>query len=176
MIENLIKVMKPPMNPVETGDQKEWENVEEKMGTTLPDDYKEFIMRYGMGRIGNFLWVLNPFSKNGNLLNDMKFFHWAYDELKKDFPENYLRPPFPENHSLIIWGATDNGDYLFWIYEKNKNPNNWKVGIYDNDYNKEDVFEMNMSTFLEKLVKNEIQTDSLPEDFLDEENIEFQVI
>jgi hypothetical protein len=57
-----------------------------------------------MGRIGNFLWVLNPFSKNGNLLDDMKFFHWAYNELKKDFPENYLRPPFPENHSLIIWG------------------------------------------------------------------------
>ncbi len=63
---------------------------------------------------------------------------------------------------------------MFWIYEKNKNPNNWKVGIYDNDYNKEDVFEMNMSTFLEKLVKNEIQTDAFPEDFLEEENIEFQ--
>lgn len=167
MIENLKQVMIPPISPVETGSLKEWIAIEKKLGIELPNDYKEFIMEYGLGRIGNFLWVENPFSKyeTANLIDVMQYFQWAYGELRKDFPEDYPRPPFPEDQSLITWGATDNGDYLFWIYEKDKNPNDWKIGITDMG-DGEYLFDMNMSTFLEKLVKNEIQTKAFPEDWL----------
>ena len=174
MIENLRNVMNPPKYPNEIGNLQGWIDVEEKLGIKLPNDYKEFITVYGSGYIGDFLWVLNPFSKDGNLYDDMKHFQWAYSELRKDFPKDYPRLPFPENNSLIIWGATDNGDYLFWVYDKDVEPNNWKVGIYDNDYNQEDIFEMNMSTFLEKLVKNEIETDAFPEDWLEMKNKVFK--
>lgn len=67
------------------------------MNIKFPDDYKEFISTYGTGSIDNFLWILNPFSKNINInfFDDMKHFQWAYRELKSEFPENYPRPPFP---------------------------------------------------------------------------------
>ena len=175
MLESLIKVIQPPKNPNEVGNLQGWIDVEEKLGIKLPNDYKEFIIAYGSGYIGDFLWVLNPFSKDGNLIDNMNHFQWAYSELRKDFPEEYPRPPFPKNGSLITWGATDNGDYLFWIYDKNIEPNNWKIGITDMG-DREYLFDMNMSTFLKKLVKNEIQTEAFPEDWLEIENKKFQAI
>lgn len=177
MIETLIKVMQPPINPSETGKMENWIDLEKRLGIKLPNDYKEYISTYGTGRIDDFLWVLNPFSKysNANLIDDIEHFQWAYGELRKEFPEDYPRPPFPENDSLITWGETDNGDYLFWIYDKNQDPNEWKIGITDMG-DGEYLFDMNMSTFLEKLVKNEIQTDAFPEDFLEKKNIKFQPI
>lgn len=177
MIENLIKVMQPPIHPSEVGSLQGWIDIEQKMNIKFPNDYKEYISTYGTGRIGEFLWVLNPFSKytNANLIDDMEHFQWAYSELRKDFPENYPRPHFPKNNSLIPWGGTDNGDYLFWVYDKNSDQNEWKIGITDMGEG-EYLFDMNMSTFLEKLVKNKIQTDAFPEDWLEMKNKKFQTI
>ena len=179
MLESLIKVIQPPKNPNEVGNLQGWIDVEEKLGVKLPNDYKEFISVYGRGRIGDFLWVLNPFSNNTNvnLFDSMEHFQWAYGVSKEKFPEDCPRHIFPENHSLFIWGATDNGDYLFWIYDENKDPNQWKIGVYDSRAGEEsEIFNMNMSSFLEKLAKNEIETDAFPEDFLEMKNKKFQTI
>lgn len=177
MIENLKKVMKLPKNPIDTGSLEKWQEVEHKMGIDFPHDYKEFISAYGTGRIGDFLWILNPFSKNENvnILEVMNYFQWAYSTSKKKFPDDFPRPLFSENNSLITWGATDNGDYLFWVYDINLKPNNWKMGVYDSRAGEESkLFDINMSTFLEKLVKNEIQTDAFPEDWLDMKDKKFE--
>lgn len=41
--------------------------MEARLGMVLPDDYKDFLREYGSGRVGQFLWIFNPFSKNENL-------------------------------------------------------------------------------------------------------------
>ena len=96
--------------------------------------------------------------------------------LKKSFQGIILDDPFQKKILLLYGGATDNGDYLFWIYDSNQSSNNWIVGIFDNDYNEEYIFNMNMSTFLEKLVRNEIQTEAFPEDWLEMKNKKFQSV
>jgi len=175
MIKSLKKVMEPPLSPVEIGDKEKWDNLEKKLNIVFPKDYKEFINTYGTGGIGDFLWVLNPFSENTyqNLLEEMQRFQNAYVELKEEFRIDYPRQTFPNKNSLLIWGGTDNGDYLFWVY--NKDLLEWKVGIFEKD-GEEDIFDMNMSTFLERLVKNEINTESFPEDFLEMKNKQFKSI
>jgi len=177
MIENLIKIMTPPKNPMATGSKSDWAVIENKIGTILPDDYKEYISTYGTGYIGQFLWVLNPFYEKGstNLMETIEHFNWSYKISKEKFPEDYPREIFPKDDSLLVLGLTDNGDYLFWVYDKSKNPNGWKVGIFDSDYNEEYIYNMNMSTFLEKLVKNEIQTKAFPDDWLQMKNKTFML-
>ena len=165
--------MFPPENPIDTGIKSDWITIENKIGTILPDDYKEYIATYGAGYVGQFLWVLNPFSTNGNLMDEMKYFQNSYAELKKNFPKYHPREVYPADNSLLLWGMTDNGDFLYWVYEKNKNPNDWKVGITDMG-DEEYVFDMNMSMFLEKLVKCEIQTEAFPENWLTKKNKTFQ--
>ncbi|CAA6822580.1 MAG: Unknown protein [uncultured Sulfurovum sp.] len=176
MIENLIKVMTPPEHPLATGSKDDWAVVEKTIGTILPDDYKEYISIYGIGRIGDFLWALNPFYVEGsaNLMETMEYFQDSYIEFKRDFPEDFLKEVFPKDNSLLLWGMTDNGDFLYWAYDSNQNPNNWKVGITNMRDDEEYIFNMNMSTFLEKLVKAEIQTNAFPEDWLKIKNKPFR--
>lgn len=38
-----------------------WSKIETKLGTSLPEDYKNFIKTYGTGGIDNFIWILTPF-------------------------------------------------------------------------------------------------------------------
>ena len=65
MLDDLQKVMPPPLAPIETPCAS-WQAIEAELGTLLPEDYKSFVEAYGSGRIGGFIWILNRL-KNGQL-------------------------------------------------------------------------------------------------------------
>jgi hypothetical protein len=46
--------MPPPERPSETPTGSSWQPVEARLGLELPEDYKEFITRYGTGAVDNF--------------------------------------------------------------------------------------------------------------------------
>lgn len=163
-IDTLKKLIQVPDEPVDTG--KGWENVERKINCLLPDDFKLFFDSYGTGAIGDFLWVLNPKSSNGNLnFNKSLYFHTAYKQMKELFPDDYKRPNFPEKESFLTWAVSDNGDSLFWIISSD-NPNDWKVGVHNHDQGEEETFDMNASDFLISLAEKKLSSKILPEDFL----------
>lgn len=47
--EQLIEVVAPPDNPFEAGTPSQWGEVENLLGTSLPEDYKKFINSFGSG-------------------------------------------------------------------------------------------------------------------------------
>jgi hypothetical protein len=59
-IESLSRRLMPPQSPADS--RGDWDSVENAIGVSLPDDFKDFINMYGSGTIGEFLTVLNPFS------------------------------------------------------------------------------------------------------------------
>lgn len=65
MINNLISLISPPSQ--RTFDNSVWTTFESEGNLRLPNDFKEFISIYGGGAVDNFVWVLDPFSKNPNL-------------------------------------------------------------------------------------------------------------
>lgn len=60
----LAELAPPPDTPAASGSDSEWLEVERHFGFAFPADYKALIARYGTGCWGEFLWVLNPFSRN----------------------------------------------------------------------------------------------------------------
>jgi hypothetical protein len=141
----------------------DWRYLFQEYGTPFPDAYVEFVSSYGTGSIGDFLWVLNPFSKNSNLnSNQIKYLQDAYQTLKEDFPEYYPR----NREDFIPWAVTDNGDSLIWLITPN-NPNEWKVSIQAGDPTQEEATNLTTLEFLEALVNNELNSSILPIDFLD---------
>jgi len=60
-LEELKKILIPPLKPFQTGDRNGWDELESSLGTLLPQ-YKDFISIYGTGAIDNFIWVLTPFT------------------------------------------------------------------------------------------------------------------
>jgi len=60
--DKLARLILPPERPTEN--DGDWSKLEKKLHTPLPDDYKEFVSRYGAGMIGDVpIYVHTPFSK-----------------------------------------------------------------------------------------------------------------
>jgi hypothetical protein len=144
----------------------DWKDVENTIKIGLPLEYKKFISHFGTGSIGNFLWVFNPLASNINLnLSQHQYFHDAYNTMKELFPEDYMRPDFPDQNSFLTWAATDNGDSFFWIVEGK--PDDWVVGVHSHDQGDEEISGKNTSDFLLSLFSHQLTSNILPKDFLE---------
>lgn len=159
-IERIKRVMSPPeIAPVKCA-VADWQEVEGKLGVSLPEDYKIFIDEYGYGSINNFLWIFNPFVSNQyiNLLEQAKAIADVYIELR----ENGDKFPYlisPTAGGCIPFGATDNGDYLFWKMGKEG-----VCGIVINEGRSPlyDEYDMEWSEFLYLLLTSQLESEVLP--------------
>ena len=104
----MLDVVAPPAKPFEplTGP---WEALEAELGTTLPQDFKDFVRLYGSGYFMDFLGVSIPRTRNPNTRFETEvalicqtFAEWDDDELP--------HPVWPATGGLIPFGVTDNGD------------------------------------------------------------------
>jgi hypothetical protein len=111
-IDELIRVLRSDVR----GTPVAWEEVESRLGTLLPADYKAFVDRYGTGAIGDFLWVLTPGTTNRflNLFDKGNVMLEGYRQLRTTWPREYPFATYPEKNGLLPWGVTDNGDELYW--------------------------------------------------------------
>ncbi|GGC88842.1 SMI1/KNR4 family protein [Chelatococcus reniformis] len=122
-------VMPPPTAAIEAA-PADWLRVETELGTALPSDYKAYIEAYGSGRIADFIWIFNPFTKreNINLLTQVPRQINVLRELADGgAPQPF--PLFPAPAGLLPVGMTDNGDVILWLTVGS--PDEWTVVIND---------------------------------------------
>lgn len=161
---DLVAVMPAPAVPFEVASSDGWACIEKRLGTTLPEDYKEYINLYGSGAIANFLWILNPFSSNENI--NFEFQMDRQSEVLKaleSLGEKVPYKPFPCPGGILPFGITDNGDVIFW--ETLGNPNDWSIVINSSRAPDWDGFNMSMSRFLKALLTKEVTSEIFPKNF-----------
>ncbi len=165
-IKNLLLVLpKPKISYEVSSPQFSWKEIEEKLSTSLPSDYKEFIEIYGSGRIDSFLSVFNPFSsiKRLNLLNQIEI-HLDVFRNMSDLSRNSIPfPIFPEAFGLLSIGLDDNGNSLFW--NTIGDPDNWKMILLHSRSPKFEKFDLNITEFLALILSKKIKSDIYPIDF-----------
>ncbi|WP_439214229.1 SMI1/KNR4 family protein [Duffyella gerundensis] len=162
MINKLISLLSPPSQRI--FDNAAWAIFESKLSLRLPNDFKKFISIYGCGAIDDFVWVLNPFSKNPNLnFEKSKYFINAYAVMRQDFLSDYPRPDYPAEGSFLPWAVTDNGETFVWVVDGE--PDSWKVAIHSSDQGEEEVYNFGCVEFILKLVNREISSKILPSQF-----------
>jgi len=154
-IEQLEKILFPPIVPVDRPVANGWSEAEKKLGK-LPEDYKRFIEIYGTGSIDGFIWILSPFTsnKNLNLLDQAQIKISALIDLSENFGEALPYPLFPNQNGLLPFGTTDNGDVLFW--QMANNPTDWKVIINASREPKWEQYDVGIVHFLVGLLTRKI--------------------
>ncbi len=99
-------------------------------GFQFPEDYRQFIERFGTGVLFDFFFIWNPFSHIAgmNFELESKKHVEALRSVQKKTPRLFAHwPPCGRVDGLIPFGKTANGDVLLW--ESSGPPNEWKVAI-----------------------------------------------
>jgi hypothetical protein len=162
-LQELLYLAPPPKNPIRTGVEKDFLMIEEQIGSKLPNDYKEYIMHYGDCMWFRHVRISTPFY-------DENFSLWGWHknnipQLKTLFESSLplvKYPVFPEKGGIFLCGADIYGEMIAWITEGE--PDNWPVVYFAIDCTPFDKYDMNITTFLLKLVKDEIHPDCFPID------------
>lgn len=171
-MNELIKLVPPPFQPVDIGNDQDWLAIERKIGLALPTSYKNYISRYGSGQIGRFLWIYNPFSndQNINLLTQVDIVLDVLRTVKAKHGESICPYAiFPEESGLLPFGRTDNGDDLFWLTEGN--PEEWKIIIQATRSDKFEEHENNLESFLEKLISGNLGSEIITSHLIDQQKL-----
>jgi len=168
-LEALSKLVKPPAELVFGGDDLPWNTIESELGTRLPDDYKQFVGRFGMGKLNGFISFTNPLTANPylNLIKRLELFYEGERTMLLNQPDaSELFPPFPlhpESPGLLPWGVTDNGQDLLW--HTSGQPDQWPVIVYTGRDGRYEEFPLTMTQFLAGILAGEQVSELFPEDF-----------
>jgi len=171
-IEKLVNVLRLPKEPIETGDWSKWPAIEQSIGISLPTDYKKFINKFGSVDIGKIFIIYNPFSSNKylNLVQRIDEGLYALRYLKKKYGDSECPYAlFPESDGLLPWGISDNGDGLYWLTKGH--PDNWIIVLNEARDPEYEEHNVSLTGFLTSLISGKANSNILPFDFLDQENI-----
>ena len=156
-IDALLRLVPPPPKPTEVASLKKWRDIERKLGTKLPSDYREFVFAYGTGLFAGFYRVYNPFAASEYiaLLPQVQ----TVCEMERDFkerePDLVPYPIYPDPGGLLPWGNDENGNYYFWLTEGE--PDEWAVaqnGVRGKGYS---THPCSMTEFLTRVLQKKIK-------------------
>ena len=152
---------------------RRWDYYEKKLDIKLPSDYKQFIDKYGVGWIGDFLLVLDPSShiERYNLVNESVELLNNYQSSKESFPQYYKHTIFNGVDGLFPCAITDNADVVYWQYINGVAKN---IVVYNARGGKYFSIESTLIDFVYNVLTKGFVCDRFPEDF-PAENIEFVV-
>lgn len=174
-LQNLLKVLPTPTNPIEIVDDSQWKTYELVTGITLPDDYKAYLSVFGTGIIGYVITPYNPFCTRPLWKVRYSCRKWMQEataivQFKQQFgAETFPYMLYPETDGVLPWGSTDNGDRLYWL--TTGSPNEWSVVINEVRSSIFEHFACSMTDFLYKLIVGDIQSEIIPHDCLDQDSL-----
>lgn len=133
----------------------EWPAVHRQLGSVLPIDYRQLI-EFGPVRVSDFLTVFAPGTKNPNadLFVAIGDRLGALRELKPAWGCPY--PLWFEPEGLLPWGASDNGDTLYWLTRGH--PDQWTVVVGEARGPKYEEYALPMSDFLVAFISGPINS------------------
>ena len=159
-IGSLISIVAPPVSPEDN--EGDWGDVEDSLGTDLPDDFKDLVRAYGSGSFcGISVW--SPF--NGrfdgefSLLVRAESFLDDFAIFREKNPEEFEYPIFPEEDGLLEWASAANGAKICWLAQGS--PNAWPVVVWDYGYGSS-LFRLSAVEFLELYLTGNLDEEQVP--------------
>jgi hypothetical protein len=136
------------------GDVIDWVVVESAYGTAFPDDYKEFVRRFGNGTIEGMIATLIPIATSDSMVRrvaplpdsvraDPDFDRWVEQCNEASNARELDR--------ILVWGETDSADVLGWIVS-GPDPGAWPIAVYTRGDAAWAVYRCGMVEFLLKLL------------------------
>lgn len=161
MIDELVRLVKPPVNPIHLGRYGDVRKIEKRIGLELPDDFIDLGCHYGSGSfcIHNFMIsFLNPFDpdflqgQEGLCCPSVKgYLEWVdtSEFLTADPPYKV----YPEEGGLLPIFNDNNGCIL--CYDTDGSPNDWPLVALPRLSGEYESYAVGLCEFLVEHIKEE---------------------
>jgi len=165
-IRELSNLVSPPDHLIDKPSKAVWSKFEKEMQLKVPEDIKQLLETYGSGRFSDFLHLLVPDANNKYLCMKYKNdeFSTYYNNCQELAGEEDPLSPYavhPQQAGLVLWGVTDNGNFLFWYPQGNSYKTvltDWRLHLWED-------YETNATDFLLQLFSGKLVSDVFPDDF-----------
>ena len=120
-LDDVVRLLPPPLVP--EGAPFDWADVEARLGTALPADYKAYCDRYGHGAI-SANWGLSPVTPDCP-----ESFSDLFDTLLRDYLGAGGRAPYPARGGLLAFATSELRATLWW--RTDGPPDAWPIVLED---------------------------------------------
>ncbi|MFG2815846.1 histone-like nucleoid-structuring protein Lsr2 [Streptomyces sp. NPDC048410] len=146
----------------------DWSQVEDSLGTGLPQDYKDLITAYGPGQFCGFITLYQPHAPSewADLTGPMPArLRGQIEQVRQTARHPWPLPHPPEN--LFAMGVTGNGDYLFWVTQPADTPDEWTVAVNEALRAPWFAYDGSLTEFLVSVLSGTTTVPMFPTDLLD---------
>ncbi|MFI1834169.1 Lsr2 family DNA-binding protein [Streptomyces olivaceoviridis] len=161
-LERLAELCPPPSTEQPPVD---WPSVEATLGLRLPKDYKRLTAAYDPGCFANYLWIYDPrhTSVHVNLVGPLA------ERIREQMCSDHARGIYPSPVSpelLLPCGATDNGEYLFWVTDPREDPDAWTIAVNEARGPRWFTYDGTLTQFLASVFSGDTAVPQFPKDLL----------
>ncbi|MEO6088625.1 MAG: SMI1/KNR4 family protein [Umezawaea sp.] len=141
----------------------DWTAVEERLGTSLPPDYRRLMSTWRSGILDDFVQLLCPVQDESTLSRFVResaeYVEYAGEWRRAD--SNAVPHPLPPEESGILpWAVSADGDVFFWL-PSGPSPATWTIVFCDDSYSTWGAYDGTLTEFLLDLVRGRIVGESL---------------
>ncbi|MFD4689392.1 histone-like nucleoid-structuring protein Lsr2 [Streptomyces sp. NPDC058463] len=159
-LNDLTRICPPP----DQATAIHWDRIEADLGMPLPQDYKELADRYGPGTFNDYLRFFHPHGVTHYVTLTGPAPGRIRAQLRKDYDQDTHPVPY-EPDTLFACGATDNGEYLFWITDPATEPDLWHIAVNEARGPGWFTYEGNATAFLVAVLGRQPQVPLFPPSF-----------
>jgi len=155
-LNEIVKLVRPPKNPICTGTATSWLEVQHHFREVLPECLNEYGRTFGSGEFegSNYVQIYNPHDPEYSATVDWECRN--YKRLREDSPQYFPYPSYPEEKGLFPIGHGVSR-ISFWI-QLSGNPEDYLM-LYDDQSNGFVEFAgMAIFDFFFRFFCNEIET------------------
>jgi len=151
--------------PPEAVAPKDWAQVEQALGTQLPEDYKQLVDTFGGGVFDETVWLLEP----GCSVPDYDLLSMA--EERQEVLGNLWNHGEPKpaeletaGARLLPWAyAEEGGEFLYWLITPGQDPGTWPIMINEGRGPEWEKHPGPCAAFLLSLMTGETSSGTFPE-------------
>jgi hypothetical protein len=149
--DELLALLQPSSEPHGRCDPSDWENIEARLGTPLPTDFKQFMERYGGCSLWDWMQILSPTGIPSPLEKQHSLVARFLPRLQSKFAA------FPSPGGLLLFASDENANHYFW--KTGDSADRWPIVLLSEDLQDHFHFAGSFTSFICWLVT----TPELPE-------------
>ncbi len=160
--EELVALIPPPVD-TKPHTEAEWVELEAKLGSRLPPDYKMLINRYGAGYFCSLLIIHSPFMTADYFATSQEWLREIHENSKeRSSREPFDLTVFPEPGGLLYFASDRLNGFLCWKTEGM--PEDWTLVIANDRLLTREEFPMSLTEFILRFARNEVKVEKYSEE------------